>query len=72
MSVDSIVKQEAQKADWGMMTPVQEAAFDAKVENHFKGHRELPAGRNFRCWNHTESSEDRDNYSRNYDQIRWD
>ncbi|WP_027178776.1 hypothetical protein [Maridesulfovibrio bastinii] len=72
MSVDEIIKTESQKADWGMMTPSQERAFDAKVEKHFRSHRELPPGRNFRCWNRTESDEDRENFSRNYDLIRWD
>lgn len=58
--------------DWGAMTPAQEAAFEAKAEQHFKGQRELANGRNFRCWNRTESQEDRQRYSENYDQIRWD
>lgn len=61
-----------QKQDWGAMTPAQEIVFEKKAEQHFKGHRELPAGRNFRCWNRTETEEDRQKFNENFDQIRWD
>ena len=53
------------------MTPAQEAAFDAKVEKHFRSHRELPSGRNFRCWNRNKDVEGDRNYNQNYDQIDW-
>lgn len=32
------------------MTKAQEAVFEKKAEQHFKGHRELPNNRDFR-WN---------------------
>jgi len=60
------------KKDWGAMTPAQEAAFERKAEKHFRGHRELPNGRNFRCWNRTETEVDRQKYRDNFDRIRWE
>ena len=53
------------------MTPVQEAAFDAKVEKHFQSHRELPSGRNFRCWNREKDVVGEQLYYDNYDKIDW-
>jgi len=32
------------------MTPQQEAAFERKAEQHFKGHRGSPLGRDFRAF----------------------
>lgn len=58
--------------DWGAMTPAQEVAFNQKVEKHFRGQRELPDGRDFRCFNRTETEADRQKYRDNYDGIRWD
>lgn len=57
--------------DFGAMTPAQEAAFDAKAEAFFRGHRQVPNGRNFRCWNRTETREMREAYSKNYERIVW-
>jgi hypothetical protein len=53
------------------MTPQQEAAFDAKVEKHFRSHRELPNGRNFRCWNREANPEGDKLFRENYEQIDW-
>lgn len=51
------------------MTPAQEAAFEAKAEKHFRSHRELPSGRNFRCWNRDKDVEGDRRYRENYDRI---
>jgi hypothetical protein len=51
------------------VTPQQEAAFEAKAEKHFRSHRELPAGRNFRCWNRNKDVEGDRRYRENYDRI---
>lgn len=51
------------------MTRQEEAAFEAKAEKHFKGHRELPDGRNFRCWNRDKDVKGDANYRDNYDRI---
>ena len=53
------------------MTPHQEATLDAKIEKHFRSHRELPNGRNFRCWNRNADPEGDTNFRSNYDQIDW-
>ena len=53
------------------MTPAEECAFDAKVEKHFASHRELPAGRNFRCWNREKDVIGDRAYRSNYDLIDW-
>jgi len=53
------------------MTPAQEAVFDAKVEKHFQSHRELPPGRNFRCWNRDKDVVGERLYCENYDKIDW-
>lgn len=51
------------------MTPAQELAFERKVEQHFRSHRELPNGRNFRCWNRDKDIEGDRLYRENYDRI---
>jgi len=51
------------------MTPQQEAAFEKKAEQHFKGHRELPNGKNFTCWNREHSKEAEQKYKQNFDKI---
>lgn len=53
------------------MTPAQEAAFEAKAEKHFRSHRELPPGRNFRCWNRDKDVIGDRLYRENYDSINW-
>lgn len=53
------------------MNAAQEAAFEAKAEKHFRSHRELPSGRNFRCWNREKDVDGDRNYSRNYEDIDW-
>jgi len=53
------------------MNAAQEAAFEAKAEKHFRSHRELPVGRNFRCWNRDKDVTGDRNYRQNYDQINW-
>lgn len=53
------------------MNAAQEAALDAKIEKHFRSHRELPTGRNFRCWNRDKDIVGDKNYRINYDQIDW-
>jgi hypothetical protein len=57
--------------DPGCMTAAQEAAFEKKADAYFRGHRGLPNGRNFRCWNHTPSKGEVDRYRDNYDKIKW-
>ena len=49
------------------LTAAEEAAFDRKAEKHFKSHRELPSGRNFRCWNRNKDVEGDRKYLANYD-----
>jgi|GEM_PF-4020546 len=44
----------------------------ARMDAEFRGHRPLPPGRNFTCWEHVESEENRQNYRNGYDAIRWD
>ena len=61
----------AQIAARRTMTPMQEAAFDKKVEKHFASHRELPPGRNFRCWNREKDVAGDAAYRENYDLIDW-
>jgi len=53
------------------MTATQEVAFDRKAEKHFRSHRELPPGRNFRCWNREKDVTGDAAYRQNYDQIDW-
>ncbi|MCK9408274.1 MAG: hypothetical protein M0R68_03990 [Bacteroidetes bacterium] len=53
------------------MTAAEERAFDVKAEKHFRGHRELPNGRNFRCWNREKDVAGDRAYRANYDQIDW-
>lgn len=53
------------------MTPQQEAAFEAKAEKHFRSHRELPNGRNFRCWNRNADPIGDANFRTNFDLIDW-
>lgn len=49
------------------MTPEQERVFDAKVEKHFKSHRELPNGKNFLYWNRDRDPVADQKYKDNYD-----
>jgi hypothetical protein len=51
------------------MTPQQEAVFEAKAEKHFRSHRELPVGRNFRCWNRNADPIGDANFRKHYDEI---
>lgn len=53
------------------MTAAQEVAFDKAADKHFESHRELPVGRNFRCWNREKDIVGDRNYNENYDQIDW-
>lgn len=46
-----------------------ERALDAKLEKHFKHHRELPNGRNFRCWNRDKDVVADRKYRDNFDSI---
>lgn len=52
------------------MTPQQEAIFEKKAEQHFKGHRGLQNGRDYR-WNIFRwiTEEDRQNYRENFDKV---
>ena len=50
------------------MTPAQEAAFDAKAEKHFKSHRELPNGKDYR-FNHTFNKNEERRFKANFDTI---
>lgn len=61
----------AQIAARKTMTPAEERAFDIKAEKHFASHRELPAGRNFRCWNREKDPIGDAAYRSNYDLIDW-
>jgi len=53
------------------MTVAEERAFDVRAEKHFQSHRELPAGRNFRCFNRNKDVQGDEAYRQNYDQIDW-
>lgn len=50
------------------MTPQQEAIFEKKAEQHFKGQRELPLGRDFR-WNSVRDPEAERKYRQNFDSV---
>ena len=65
----SSIREQAINADKGAMTAAQEKAFDAKVEKHFRSHRELPAGRNFTCWNREKNVAGDTEYRQNFDSI---
>lgn len=56
-------------SDPGLMTPKQEREFDKKAESWFKGHRGVPNGRNFTCWNHVRSPGELQRYRAEYDRI---
>ena len=53
-----------------LKTATDEAAFDAKVEKHFRSQRELPLGRDFR-WNTYRYEFGVDKVRQNWDNIRW-
>lgn len=46
-----------------------ERAEDRKFEKHFKSHRGLPNGRNFRWWNADQSPEADRKFRDNFDRI---
>ena len=50
------------------MTPEQERQFEKKAEQHFKGQRELPNGRDFR-WNSQRDFEAEKRYRQNFDAV---
>lgn len=52
------------------MTRYEEMVFERKAEQHFRGQRELPEGRNF-LWNTFRFREeyDMDAYRKNFDKI---
>lgn len=41
----------------------------AIMEKHFRSHRELPAGRNFRCWNREKDVKADRKYRENFDKV---
>lgn len=47
----------------------EERALDAKIEKHFRSHRELPNGRNFWAWNRDHRPDDDRKYRENFDRI---
>lgn len=51
------------------MTPQEEARFEAQAEKQFRSHRELPNGRNFRCWNRDKDVVADRKYRENFDNI---
>ena len=50
------------------MTRQEEIAFEKKAERHFKSHRELPNGRDYR-FNKTYSKEEDRKFKANFDAI---
>lgn len=52
------------------LTKAQEAAFERRAEKHFKSHRELPNGRDFR-WNqpHQYAVQGDKKFRENFDRI---
>jgi hypothetical protein len=46
-----------------------ERASDAKMEKHFRSHRELPVGKNFTCWNHEHNPTADEQYRQNFDRL---
>jgi len=52
------------------MTRLDEIKLEKKIEKHFKSHRELLPGRDYR-WNIFRyiTKQDRDNYRKNFDRI---
>lgn len=50
------------------MTEAEENAFEAKAEKHFKSHRELPNGRDYR-FNKSYSKKEDKKFKANFDAI---
>lgn len=50
------------------MTRNEEIAFEKKAEKHFRSHRELPSGRDFR-WNSEKDPEADNKYRTNFDTV---
>lgn len=50
------------------MTRQEEAAFEAKAEKHFRSHRELPNGRDYR-FNRSYNKKDDEKFKKNFDAI---
>lgn len=46
-----------------------ERRLDAKIEKHFKSHRDVPNGRNFVFWEHDNDPVARRKYRENFDKI---
>ena len=46
-----------------------ERATDAKMEQHFRSHRDVPNGRNFHTWEHTHDPVAEDKYRKNFDKV---
>ena len=52
------------------MNRVEEAAFDRRVEEYFKGYQPPPDGRDYRCFRQVDIREDeRVSYRENFDKI---
>jgi hypothetical protein len=49
------------------MNAQEERNFEAKSEQHFKGHRDTPCGRNFMHWDHVNTPEATKKYAENFD-----
>jgi hypothetical protein len=54
------------------MTRREEAEFKRKAEREFRGHRPLPNGRNFLCWEHEHQPDADRRFAENFDQIKFD
>jgi len=53
-----------------MTTPKEDAIFDAKAEKMLAGQRELPTGRDYRCFRYRYiSKKDNDNFRKNFDKT---
>lgn len=46
-----------------------ERSTDAQIEKHFRSHRELPAGKNFTCWNKEHDPGADQKYRDNFDRV---
>lgn len=42
---------------------------DKLKEKHFSSHRDVPAGKNFTCWNHVRTPGEEERYRKNFDNV---
>ena len=67
-----LIKIPKEKKPVRHLTAAEEARFERKAEEKFRGQRETPNGRNF-LWNRERflMESDLENYRKNYSKINW-